>query len=187
MNEEVEMLLMELQDSIDKSLDHFVLELQKVRAGKAAPEMLNSVQVEAYGVLNQLNAVASVSTPDARTLVVTPFDKSVMSAIERAIINSNLGLNPMNDGNVVRISIPPLTSERRQQLVKMAKGEMENARVALRSLRKSAMEDVKKLVKDGMSEDEGKDAENQVQKLIDEAGKKIEELFAKKEKDILTV
>lgn len=181
------MLNMEVEDSMSGTVDHFSAALVKIRAGKANPEMLSGVHVEAYGASSPLNAVATINTPDARSLIVKPFDRSTIQNIEKAIINSNLGFNPQNDGTMIRISIPPLTSERRQQLVKMAKAELENAKVSIRNARKEGMEGVKKLVKDGLSEDVGKDAEAEVQNLTNAYVKKIEALYEIKEKDILTV
>jgi ribosome recycling factor len=187
MEEEVELLEMETQEKMDKAIDHFKNELLKVRAGKASPDMLVGVQVEAYGALSPLNTVASINTPDARTIAIQPFDKSVIGNIERAIINSNLGFNPMNDGSLIRISIPPLTEERRTQLVKVAKGELEHAKISIRNARKDAMEAIKKLVKDGLSEDLGKDVEEEIQKVVNDYTQKAEDLYHAKEKDIMTI
>jgi ribosome recycling factor len=187
MEEEVELLEMETQEKMDKAIDHFKNELLKVRAGKASPDMLVGVQVEAYGALSPLNTVASINTPDARTIAIQPFDKSVIGNIERAIINSNLGFNPMNDGSLIRISIPPLTEERRTQLVKVAKGELEHAKISIRNARKDAMEAIKKLVKDGLSEDMGKDVEDEIQKVVNDYTQKAEDLYHAKEKDIMTI
>lgn len=187
MSEELEMLQMETEEKMEKALQHYRDELLTIRAGKASPEMLSGLHVEAYGALSPLNSVAGVSAPDARSIVIQPFDKSVIQDIEKSIINSSLGFNPQNDGNVIRINIPPLTEERRTQLVKMAKNELENARVAIRTARKDAMEGIKKLVKDGLSEDIGKDAEEEVQQLTNASNKKAEDLLARKEQDIMTV
>ena len=187
MEEEVELLEMEAQEKMDKAIDHFKIELLKVRAGKASPDMLVGVQVEAYGALSPLNTVATINTPDARTIAIQPFDKSVIGNIERAIINSNLGFNPMNDGSLIRISIPPLTEERRTQLVKVAKGELEHAKVSIRNSRKDAMEGIKKLVKDGLSEDVGKDVEEEIQKTVNDYTQKADDLYHAKEKDIMTI
>jgi len=181
------MLCMEVEESMSGAVEHFSAALVKIRAGKANPEMLSGVNVEAYGASSPLNAVATINTPDARSLVIKPFDRGTIQNIEKAIINSNLGFNPQNDGSMIRINIPPLTSERRQQLVKMAKAELETAKVSIRNSRKDGMEGVKKLVKDGLSEDVGKDGEAQVQSLTDSYVKKIEGLYEIKEKDILTV
>ncbi len=187
MEEEVELLEMETQEKMEKAIDHFKNELLKVRAGKASPDMMIGVMVEAYGAMSPLNTVATVNTPDPRTIAIQPFDKGVIGNIERAIINSNLGFNPMNDGTVIRINIPPLTQERRGQLVKIAKGELETAKVSIRNSRKEAMESIKKLVKDGLSEDIGKDTEEKVQKITNDFTAKAEELYHLKEKDIMTI
>ncbi|MBI3141867.1 MAG: ribosome recycling factor [Bacteroidetes bacterium] len=187
MEEELEMLVLDVQDQMEKAIGHFKSELLKIRAGKASPELLNGIMVEAYGAASPLHSVASVSVPDARSITVQPFDRGVISNIERAIINSNIGLTPMNDGQLIRLTVPALTQERRQQLVKMVKGEMEVAKVSVRNVRKDANEQIKKMVKEGLSEDIGKGAETEVQNLTNEFNKKIEELFEQKEKDILTI
>lgn len=187
MSEEVEMIKMETEESMQKAVDHFVDEMSRIRAGKANPSMLNTVMVEAYGAKSPLNTVASVNTPDARTLMIQPFDKSVIEAIEKAIVNSNLGFNPMNDGSNIRINIPTLTEERRQQLVKVAKSELEDAKVSIRNARKDAMEAIKNLVKDGLSEDMGNNAEVDIQTLTDNFTKKAESLYTQKEADIMKV
>lgn len=181
------MIELEAQEGMDGAVEHFVDSLRKIRAGKASPEMLNGVMVEAYGAMSPLNTLANVSSTDARTLTIQPFDKSVLQNIERGIVNSNLGFNPQNDGSLIRIAIPPLTQERREQLVKMAKAEMETAKVSVRNTRKDANEEIKKLVKDGLSEDIGKDAESSIQELTNATIKKIEDLYAQKEVDIMTV
>ena len=187
MEEELELALMEVQEGMEKAIEHLNDELLKIRAGKASPEMLGSIFVDAYGVKSPLNSVATVNTPDARSLLIQPFDKGVIGEIERAIINSNLGFNPQNDGSLIRINLPPLTEERRRELVKLAKGEMENAKVSIRNVRKNGMESIKKMVKDGLAEDLGKDAEDQIQQFTDSFSQKAEDLYAKKEKDIMTV
>ena len=149
--------------------------------------MLVSVMVEYYGAMTPLNQVANVNTPDSRTLAIQPFDKTLIRPIETAIINSNLGFAPSNDGDLIRISIPPLTEERRKDLVKMAKAESENSKVGIRNLRKEAIDKIKKLKSDGLSEDEAKVAEDEVQKMVDLFIKKTEETLVLKEKEILTV
>lgn len=187
MEEEVELLVMETQENMQGAIDHFKSELLKIRAGKASPDMLNGVMVEAYGTTSHLNALATVNVPDARSIAIQPFDRSTIGNIERAIINSNLGFNPSNDGSIIRLSIPPLTEERRHQLVRMAKSEMEVARVSVRNARKDANETIKKMVKDGLSEDMGKDIEANIQNMTNDYNKKIEDLFEQKEKDIMTI
>lgn len=165
---------------LDESLAH-------IRAGKANPKILDPIRVDYYGSAAPISNVANVSVPDARTIVITPWEKSMFREIEKAIINSDLGIMPENNGEVIRISIPPLTQERRVALVKQSKGEAENAKVSVRNARREAIEGLKKAVKQGMSEDVEKDAETSVQKLHDKYLKKIDELFAAKEKEILTV
>ena len=185
--EEIDFILEEAQESMDKAIAFLNSELTKIRAGKASPDMLGSVSVEYYGAMTPLGQVASVNTPDARTLVIKPFEKSILQDIERAIINGDLGLNPQNDGDIIRISVPALTEERRRELVKKSKAECENGRVTLRSVRKDSNDELKKLLKDGAPEDAIKGAEDSIQKITDSYNKKIDELFAKKEVDIMTV
>ncbi|MBO6518080.1 MAG: ribosome recycling factor [Bacteroidia bacterium] len=172
---------------MDNAIDHLNKALTKIRAGKASPTMLQSVQVEYYGSVVPLNQVANVNTPDARTLVIQPWEKSTLQDIERSIINSNLGYNPQNDGEIIIINIPPLTEERRKDLVKTAKGEAENGKISLRNIRKDANDAIKKLQKDGLSEDMAKDAENEVQKSTNEYSNKIDGILEKKEAEIMTV
>lgn len=176
-----------LNDQMNKAVDHAASEFTKIRAGKAHPSMLDSVKVDYYGNLVPLNQVGNVSTPDAKTIVVQPWEKAMLQAIEKGIIISNLGLQPTNDGNIVRISLPPLTEERRKETVKKVKAEAEQAKVAIRNIRKDANEQVKKLQKEGLPEDEAKGAEQQVQKTTDNFIKKIDELTAAKESELMTV
>ena len=176
-----------LKDQLEKNLSHTISEFGRIRAGKSNPAMLESVMVEYYGAMTPLNQVANVNTPDSRTLAIQPFDKTLIRPIETAIINSNLGFAPSNDGDLIRISIPPLTEERRKDLVKMAKAESENSKVGIRNLRKEAIDKIKKLKSDGLSEDEAKVAEDEVQKIVDLFIKKTEETLVLKEKEILTV
>lgn len=176
-----------VNSGMDKAIDHLNKELLKLRAGKASPSVLDGVMVEYYGSPTPLNQVANVNTPDARTLVVQPWEKTLVPDIERAIINSNLGYNPQNDGDVIIINIPPLTEERRKELVRAAKKEAENGKVSIRNIRRDANDQIKKLQKDGLSEDMAKDAEADVQKATDNYSVKIDNLFAEKEKEIMTV
>ena len=172
---------------MEKSISHLRVEFSRLRAGKAMPSILDGVIVEYYGAPTALSNVANVNTPDARTITVQPWEKSMIQPIEKAIMNANLGLNPMNDGNVIIISVPMLTEERRTGLVKQVRHEAENAKIAIRNLRKDAMEKIKKLQKDGLSEDLAKDGENDIQRLVDTYIKKVDELIVEKEKDIMTV
>lgn len=180
-------VLSSLKQQLEKNLSHTATEFTRIRAGKSSPGMLDGVLVEYYGAMTPLNQVANINTPDSRTIAIQPFDKTLIRPIETAIINSNLGFAPQNDGEFVRINIPALTEDRRKELVKLAKNETENSKVGIRNLRKEANERIKKLQKDGLSEDEAKVAEDTVQKQIDEFIRKTDELFTAKEKEILTV
>jgi ribosome recycling factor len=172
---------------MDKAIAHADNELNKIRAGKASPSMLDDVMVDYYGSPTPLSQVSSVNTPDARTIVVQPWEKSLLVAIEKAIKEANLGVNPQNDGVIIRINVPPLTEERRRELAKKAKGEAEAGKIAIRNIRKDANEKIKKLKTDGVSEDEIKVGEAEVQKLTDAYIIKVDQLSDAKEKDIMTV
>lgn len=185
--EEIELYLDDAKDTMDKALKHLSIELNKIRAGKAATNMVDGIQIEYYGVMSPLGNVASVTTPDARTIAIKPFEKKMVGEIEKAIRNSNLGLNPNNDGELIRLSIPPLTEERRRDLVKKVKTEIETAKVNVRNIRKDTNDDIRKLTKDGVSEDDVKKGEERVQKLTDAFIARIDETFASKEKDIMEV
>ena len=187
MNEELNMIYDMAKESMQGSIQHLANELLKIRAGKASPAMLDGIFVEYYGSNTPLNQVANVNSPDARTLTVQPWEKSMLEPIEKAIINSNLGLNPQNNGDIIIINIPILTEERRRNLLKQAKAEGENAKVGIRNARKEANDEVKKLQKDGLPEDMAKDAEEEVQKITNTFSNKVDELLDKKEKDIMTV
>ena len=162
-------------------------ELSRVRAGRANVAILDGVRVESYGSKVPLNQVANISTPDARTIAIKPWDRKQIKDIEKAIMDSDVGITPENNGEIIRLNFPPLTEERRKQLVKDAKAETEKAKVSVRNARREMIEGLKKAVKDGMPEDSQKDGEEQVQKLHDKFLKKIDEVFAAKEKEILTV
>ena len=185
--EEIELYLEDAKDLMEKAIGHLVDALSKIRAGKAMPGMLGVVMVDYYGAITPLSQVASISTPDARTLMVKPWEKTMIQEIEKAIMNSNLGFNPQNDGEQVIINIPALTEERRIQLVKQVKHEGENGKISVRNARKDTNEGIKKLKGDGVSEDDIKRAEDKVQHLTDVYTKKIDDLIAKKEADIMTV
>lgn len=161
--------------------------LQRIRAGKANPKILDGIRVDYYGSQAPISNVANVSVPDARTIAITPWEKSMFKEIEKAIINSDLGITPENNGEVIRIGIPPLTEERRRQLVKQCKTEAEQAKVSVRNARRDAIEGLKKAIKQGMPEDVEKDAETTAQKIHDKYLKRIDEIFTAKEKEILTV
>lgn len=185
--EEIQFFLDEAKESMQKALNHTEHELTKIRAGKAQPNMLDGIMVEYYGTATPLEQVGSVTTPDARTIMVKPWEKKLISEIEKAIRDSDLGLNPSNDADVIRINIPPLTEERRKALVKQTKAEGESGKVRVRTIRKDTNEELKKLLKDGASQDEIKIAEDKVQALTNEFIAKIDGVLAKKEVEIMTV
>ncbi|MEQ8240894.1 MAG: ribosome recycling factor [Cyclobacteriaceae bacterium] len=185
--EDIDFYLDHAKEMMDKAVQHASFEFSKIRAGKAAPNMLDGLMVEYYGNPTPMNQVASVTTPDARTISIKPWEKNLISEIEKTIRNSDLGLNPQNDGELIRLNIPPLTGERRQQLVKQAKAEAENGKISIRNVRKDVNDSLKKLQKDGAEEDLVKSAEDEVQKLTDAHTSRIDELLALKEKDIMTI
>jgi ribosome recycling factor len=185
--EELELYLDAANEGMGAAVDHLEKELAKVRAGKASPSMLDSVRVDYYGVISPIAQVANVSSPDAKTIFIQPWDRSVLPVIEKAILAANLGFNPANNGEVIRIIVPPLTEERRKQLVKQAKVLGENAKIAIRNQRRDAIEEFKKLKKDGLSEDEAKDAELIVHKTHEDFIKKVDEIIVLKEKEIMTI
>ena len=170
-----------------RSIDHLEAELLKIRAGRANATMLDSVHVDYYGTSTPLSQVADVSAPDPKTLTIQPWEKSMIEPIEKAIRESNLGFNPQNDGALVRISIPPLTEERRVELVKKTKSEGENGKVSLRNIRREANDAIKGMVKNGLAEDLAKDAEHEIQQLTDQFSRKIDGHLEQKEKEIMTV
>ena len=184
---EVKEFLDNAKENMEMAVEYLDDALAHIRAGKASPKLLDAIRVDYYGSKAPISNVANVSVPDARTIAITPWEKSMFKEIEKAIINSDLGITPENNGEVIRLSIPPLTEERRKQLVKQSKAEAENAKVSIRNARREAIEGLKKEIKNGMSEDVEKDGENEVQKLHDKYMKKIDEVFAAKEKEILTV
>ena len=185
--EEVDFFLENAVETMGKSIARLSQELTKIRAGKAMPNMLDALNVDYYGNSTPIHQVASITTPDARTLIIKPWEKAMIGEIEKAIVNSDLGLNPQNDGEIVRINIPALTEERRIILVKQAKAAAENGKVSIRNIRKDTNEQLKKLLKEGASEDLIKDAEATVQKHTDAHVKKIDGIFEVKEKDIMTL
>jgi ribosome recycling factor len=185
--EEIELVLEDTKDLMEKAIQHTKSELLKIRAGKASPSMLEGLMVKYYNNDTPISQVASVSTPDARTLVIKPWEKNIIGEIEKAIINSDLGFNPQNDGDIVRINIPPLTEERRLNLSKQAKNEAEEGKISIRNARKDANDQLKKLQKEGTAEDDVKRAEEKVQALTDGYVKKVDEILEQKEKEIMTV
>ncbi|MFW5755672.1 MAG: ribosome recycling factor [Tangfeifania sp.] len=187
MQEEVDFVIEHCKEKMDAAIKHLEKELTHIRAGKASPSMLDGVQVEYYGTMTPLSQVSNVSTPDARTIAVQPWEKGLIPVIEKSILAANLGFNPDNNGELIRINIPALTEERRRQLVKQVSQEGETAKVSIRTARKDANDSLKKLLKEGLSEDMEKDAEEEVQKMTDNYGKKIDSLVEAKEKDIMTI
>lgn len=185
--EEVNMILEMADDAMKAAIEHLRKELLKIRAGKAHPTMLDGIFVDYYGSKSPLNQVSNVNTPDARTISIQPWEKSMLEPIEKAIMMANLGLNPQNNGEIIMINVPPLTEERRKNLVKQSKTEGEHAKVSVRNARKEANDEIKKLQKDTISEDLAKDSEDRVQKLTDKYIQMVDELLAVKEKDIMTV
>ena len=187
MSESLETIMQDATAAMKKAISHLETELTKIRAGKATPAIVDGIHVDYYGNATPLNQVANITIPDARTISLQPWEKNMITAIEKAITYANLGFNPQNDGTVVRISLPPLTEERRKQLVKMAKETAEHGKVTVRNLRKDGNEAIKKLVKAGVPEDEGKIGETKIQDLTDKYIAKIDEILKGKETEILTV
>jgi ribosome recycling factor len=185
--EEIQLYLDDAKESMENSIKHLEYELTKIRAGRATPQMLDGVKVIYYGSPTPISQVSSINTPDARTISIKPFEKNLMNEIEKAIRNSDLGLNPTNNGEVIIISVPPLTEERRKDLSKQAKHQAENAKVSIRSIRKETNEELRKLQKDGAAEDAVKLAEEKVQKLTDASIATIDSTLANKEKEIMTI
>jgi len=187
MNEELEFLKEAAVEGMNKAISHLERELQKLRAGKANPQMLEGVKVDYYGTSTKLAQISNINTPDPRSIVIQPWEKNMVAPIEKAILAANLGFNPQNDGTIIRVIVPPLTEERRRDLVKKAKEETENTKVGIRGARREAIEAAKKLQKDGLSEDEVKKFEGDVQELTNKHIAKVDKLFEAKEADIMTV
>ncbi|MBD5187464.1 MAG: ribosome recycling factor [Bacteroidales bacterium] len=184
---EIKEYLSNAEDSMQLAIEYLDETLSRIRAGKASARLLDGIRVDYYGSAAPISNVANISVPDARTIAITPWEKSMFKEIEKAIINSDLGVTPENNGEVIRLSIPPLTEDRRKTLAKQCKAEAETAKVSVRNARREAIDGLKKEIKNGLSEDAEKDAEVQVQKVHDKYMKKIDELYAKKEEEILTV
>jgi ribosome recycling factor len=187
MNDDINLVLAEAEEKMDKAVDHLNNELLTIRAGKASSHMLDGIMVEYYGSQTPLSHVANIAVPDARTITIQPWEKNIMGDIEKAILVANIGLTPMNNGELIRLSIPPLTEERRKELVKNVRAEGENARVSIRNARRDAIDAFKKLQKDGLSEDMAKDAEGEAQKLTDKFSGTIDKILGAKEEDIMTI
>lgn len=187
MSEVIDMIIDDAAQQMRKAIKHLETELSRIRAGKANPQILDGISVDYYGSNTPLNQVANVSVADARTLVIQPWEKPMLQIIEKAIIASNIGLNPQNDGDFIRLFLPPLTEERRKELVKRVNGEGENAKISIRSIRRDAIEQIKKEQKDGLSEDAAKDAEADVQTLTDKNIAIIDQHCKDKDKEIMTI
>ena len=187
MTEQIDPIIATAEEQMSKAINHLEAELVKIRAGKANPQMLDGIQVDYDGSPMVLNQVANITAVDARTLSIQPWEKNMLQPIERAIINSNIGLSPQNDGNIIRLFLPPLTEERRKELVKRCQGEGEHSKVAIRNIRREAIESIKKLQKNGLSEDAAKEAEGNVQQVTDRYTAVVEKHLASKEKEIMAV
>lgn len=187
MSEVLDLIIDDANQQMKKAISFLETELTKIRAGKANPVILNGITVDYYGSPTELSQVANITTPDARTLSLQPWEKNMLSAIERAIIASNIGLNPQNDGNVIRLFLPPLTEERRKELVKKVNNEGEQAKVAIRNIRRDALEQIKKEQKNGLSEDAAKGGEGRVQGVTDKYIALVDQHCRDKDKEIMTI
>jgi len=187
MLEECELIYDDVKENMEKSIVHLEKEFQKIRAGKASPEMLDGVMVDFYGAMTPLNQTSNVTSPDPRQIIVQPWDKSQIKNIEKAIITANLGLNPQNEGEVLRIIVPSVTEERRKELVKQAKTEVEDTKIGIRNSRRSGNDEAKQLEKEGVPEDDVKKLQDDIQKLTDKYIEKVDTLFDIKDKDIMTI
>ena len=187
MSEELELIKLDTESIMNKAINHLEAELIKIRAGKANPNMLDGIVAEYYGSPTPLSQIANISVLDARTISVQPYEKNMLQPIERAIIASNIGINPQNDGNYIRLFLPPLTEERRRELVKRCNGEGENAKISIRNIRRDAIEQIKKLQKDGVSEDAAKEAEIEVQEQTNRFIAIVDKRLEAKEKEIMVV
>jgi ribosome recycling factor len=187
MSAEVDTVIHDTRESMHKALNHLEAELVKIRAGKANPTMLDGIFADYYGNPTAINQIANISVLDARTISVQPWEKNMLQAIERAITMANIGINPQNDGNIIRLFLPPLTEERRKELVKRCNAEGEHAKIAVRNIRRDGIETIKKMQKDGLSEDISKDVEKEVQDLTDKYISLVEKHLEAKEKEIMAV
>ncbi|HOW09418.1 MAG: ribosome recycling factor [Bacteroidales bacterium] len=187
MNEEVELVIEEAKDRMQKALEHLEYELSRLRAGRANPVLLDGITVDYYGVNSPLSQVSNINTPDPKTILIQPWEKNMLGTIEKAILAANIGLTPMNNGEVIRISIPPLTEERRHQLVKQVRNEGETAKISLRNARKWANDELKKMLKDGLPEDVEKNASENIQEMVHDFSAKVDKVMAMKEKEVMTV
>jgi ribosome recycling factor len=187
MNEELELVLEEVKDRMVKAVEHLEHELAHLRAGRATPALLDGITVDYYGVNSPLAQVSNINTPDPKSILIQPWEKTMLGPIEKAILAANIGLTPVNTGEVIRINVPPLTEERRHQLVKQVRNEGETAKISIRNSRKWANDELKTLLKEGMPEDLEKSAVEQVQEMTNDYSSKVDKVMAVKEKDIMTV
>ncbi len=187
MNDDLDFLFAEAEEKMGKAITHMERELIKIRAGKANPQMLDSVKVDYYGVMTPLAQMSNINTPDPRNILVQPWEKNMLEPIERAIMAANLGFNPQNDGSLIRISVPPLTEERRKELVKRVKVEAENTKVSIRNIRREALDSAKKLEKEGAPEDLVKVFEHNIQEITNEHTARVDKMVEAKETDIMTI
>jgi ribosome recycling factor len=187
MDELVKMVLDETGAKMDKSIQHLENELAKIRAGKATPRIVDGIMVEYYGVMTPISQITNIGTPDVKTVAIQPWEKNMIHPIEKAIMQANIGITPENNGEIIRLNIPPLTEERRKNLVRQVKQEGEETKVGIRNSRRDANDELKQLQKDGLPEDEEKNGESEVQKLTDEYIVRVEKIIESKEKDIMTV
>ncbi len=187
MSDDLSLIMDDAEEHMKKAIQHLEIELVKIRAGRANPNMLDGIVVDYYGSPTPIGQVGNITAVDARTITIQPWEKNMLHPIERAIINSNIGLAPQNDGNLIRLFLPPLTEERRKELVKRVNGEGEHTKVAVRNIRREAIEHIKKLQKDGLSEDAAKDAEKDMQVLTDKYAVLIDKHLAAKDKEIMAV
>jgi len=187
MNEEIDLIIEETKDRMDKAIEYLELELSRLRAGRANPALLDGISVDYYGVRSPLAQVSSINTPDPKTILVQPWEKKMLPIIEKAIMAANIGVMPINNGEIIRINIPPLTEERRHALVKQVRNEGETAKISVRNARKWANDEFKRLLKEGLAEDLEKNATDEVQELTTSYNGKVDKIIAVKEKDVMTV
>ena len=187
MTEEIEIILDDTREQMDKAIDHFESELVKIRAGKASPNMLDGIYVDYYGASTPIGQVANINVLDVRTISIQPWEKNMLQAIEKAIMQANIGITPQNDGVQIRLFLPPLTEERRKELFKKAGNEGEHSKIAIRNIRRDSIEQIKHLQKDGLSEDLAKESENQVQEVTNKYIANVDKLLAATEKEMMSV
>ena len=187
MTDDCLLCLEEAREEMQNAISHLEREFHKIRAGKSSPDMLDSIKIDYYGVITPLHQAANINTPDARQIIVQPWDKGLLDTIDKAILAANLGFNPVNNGEILRIAVPALTEERRKDLVKQAKNEAENSKISIRNIRRTANDQAKKLKNEGTTEDEIKKLEDEIQELTNDHVKKIDNFLEAKEKDIMTV